>query len=106
MNARGDALINYVIKEKNGCKRWVKRTKLVNYGAMLAEISIVSRMIRSMIEVRKLRTPTIQLYYPNENVTCKEIEKFSVNTEEISAILTTIELDLLYFKAEEKAKDE
>lgn len=102
LEAKGDSLINYTIKEKSGRKIWVKRTKLVNYGVMLTEITIVSRMIRSMIEVRKLKGTTVQLYYPDERITYQEIEKMSINTKGISAVLSNMEMDLLYYQTTPK----
>ncbi|MBQ2769216.1 MAG: hypothetical protein IJF44_04520 [Clostridia bacterium] len=102
LEAKGDSLISYTYKEKNGRKVWVKRTKLVNYGVMLTEITIVSRMIRSMIEIRKLKGTTIQLYYPDERITYKEIEKLSINTKGISAILSNMEMELLYYQTPPK----
>lgn len=91
----GDTVINYTIsKERN---IWIKKTRFVNYSLMIAEIDIISKMIGSMIEIRKIKTKELPLYYPSPETTYQKIVELAENSKDNPFQLKSMEIDLLYY---------
>lgn len=94
LEKEGDTLISYKKTERNNRLIWCKRTKFIDYDIIITEIVIASKIIKSMIELRKNKNSTVKVFYPSKEYNLKNLFK----DRELSECLTSLEIDLLYYK--------